>query len=198
MSDPADLQLELRAKGAKFNPLELTLPENMLMEDWAAVGRQLCRSDQVLKWWLGDWAAFGLRKYGQLKEFAAANNLNYGTLRNLAYVSQAVELSRRRDNVDWTKHAEVAALKPREQTKWLDRIVEEELPVAELRRQIRQSQGTNNALEPDGPAIKFISKACDDLIHWLKNQPAAFWTPDRKAIWRDRLAPLVKFYDSLK
>jgi hypothetical protein len=188
---------DLEAKGARFNPLELTLPETLPLEDWAAIGRQLTRSDQVLKWWLGDWAAFGLRKYGQLKEFAEANNLSYQTLRNLAWVSQSVELSRRRDNVDWTKHAEIAALKPREQTKWLDQIVEKELPVAELRRQIRQSQSTENALAPDGPAVKFISKACDDLHHWLKNQPAKFWTPERKAAWRARLQPIVEFYDSL-
>lgn len=195
MNDP--LEIELASKGAKFNPLELSLPENMPMEDWAAVGRQLCRSDQVLKWWLGDWAAFGLRKYGQLKEFAAANNLNYGTLRNLAYVSQAVELSRRRDNVDWTKHAEVASLKPAEQKKWLNKVSEQNIPVAELRRQLRQAGGTHNALESDGPAIKFISKACDDLLHWLQTQPAKFWTSERRQIWRDRLRPIVNFYETL-
>lgn len=195
MNDP--LELELAATGATFNPLELNLPETLVLEEWAAVGRKLCRADQVMKWWLGDWAAFGLRKYGQLKEFATANNLNYGSLRNAAWVSSAVEKSRRRDTVDWSKHAEVAALKPREQTKWLTRVAEENLPVAELRKQIRANLGTHNALAADGPATKFITKASDDLVHWLQTQPADFWTIDRRILWRSRLKPLVEFYDSL-
>lgn len=194
-SDP--LVLELTAKGAKFNPLELRLPEQMPLEDWASVGRQLCRSDQVLKWWLGDWAAFGLRKYGQLKEFAVANNLNYGGLRNAAWVSQNVELSRRRDNVEWSFHAEVASLKPKEQAAWLAKVESEGIARAELRRQIRQSGVKQNALESDGPVVKFISKSCDDLLHWLKTQPEKFWTDDRKTLWRGRLNPIVEFYESL-
>lgn len=197
MSNPAELQLELKAKGAKFNPLELTLPENLSMEDWAAIGRQLTRSDQVLKWWLGDWAAFGLRKYGQLKEFALANGLDYGSLRNAAWVSSNVALSRRRDNVEWSKHAEVASLPARAQTKWLAKIEAEELPRAELRRQIRQSQSSHNALAADGPVVKFMTKSCDDLLHELKTRPAEFWTEERKALWRDRLKPIVEFYESL-
>jgi len=191
------LELELSARGATFNPLELTLPETLPLEEWAAVGRQLCRADQVMQWWLGDWAAFGNRKYGQLKEFAAANNLNYAGLRQAAWVSSSVELSRRRDNVEWSKHMEVAALKPKEQTKWLAKVADESLTRADLRRQIRLAGGKQNALVPDGPATKFISKACDDLLHWLTSQPAEFWTADRKALWRARLDPLVKFHERL-
>jgi hypothetical protein len=196
-NETIDLTEAFGKTGASFTGLELKLPETLTLEDWAAVGRKLVRVDQVTKWWLGDWAAFGLRKYGQLKEFAEANGINYGGLRQMAWVSSSVELSRRRDNVDWSKHMEVAALKPRDQTKWLQKAATEEMPLAELRRQIRQSQATKNALESDGPTIKFISRACDDLIHWLTRQPADFWTTDRKAIWRKRLEPLVKFYERL-
>lgn len=193
----SNLEIELAQKGARFNPLELSLPEEMPMQEWADIGRKLVRSDQVLKWWLGDWAAFGVRKYGQLKEFAEANSINYQTLRKLAYVSGAVELFRRRNNVEWSIHAEVAALKPREQVKWLEKVSAEGLPRVELRRQIRQTGGTQNALESDGPVTKFITKACDDLIHWLNSRPSEFWTDDRKAMWRARLNPLVKIFEAL-
>ena len=193
----AALELELQTKGATFTPVELALPADLAIDEWAAIGRRLVRSEQVLKWWVGDWAAFGVRKYGKLKEFAEANGMDYGTLRNLAWVSNSIELSRRRDNVEWSKHAEVAALPAKDQTKWLERIEEEELPRAELRRQIRASQGEQNALKSDGPTTKFVSKALDDLTHWLTSQAADFWTADRKALWKDRLKPLVKFYNSL-
>ena len=97
------LETELASQRARFSPLGLELPEDLDLDGWAAVGRRLVRADQVMKWWLGDWAAFGLRKYGKLKEFAEANGIDFGTLRNLAWVSGAVEVSRRRDNVEWCK-----------------------------------------------------------------------------------------------
>jgi hypothetical protein len=198
MTTPDDLSVELAEKGARFTPIELALPEQMTLEEWAAIGRKLCRTGQVMQWWLGDWAAFGLRKYGRLKEFAEANNLNYGALRNLAYVSSNIELSRRRDNVEWSKHMEVASLSPKEQSKWLLKAESEGLTRAELRSQIRLSLGNKNALiADDGPRIKFVSKLLDDLLFWLNSQQEAFWTTDRKAIWRVRLKPLVAFYERL-
>jgi hypothetical protein len=198
---------DIAATGAKFGALELSMPEAISLDDWAAVGRRLCRTDQVVKWWLGDWAAFGLgdkdqkgwRKHGQLKEFADANGVDYQTLRNLAWVSGKVELSRRRDNVEWSKHAEVAALPAKEQTKWLAKMEAEEMPRGELRRQIRQAQAApgSNALESDGPVMRFASKALDDLVNWLKTRPEAFWDEKRRTQWKLRLAPVVKFWEGL-
>lgn len=197
MTTPDDLSLELAANGARFTTIELALPEDMALQEWAAIGRKLCRTGQVMMWWLGDWAAFGARKYGQLKEFAEANNLNYAGLRQAAWVSQSVELSRRRDNVEWSKHMEVAALKPKDQVKWLLKAETEGLSRSELRSQIRLSQGTQNALVSDGPQIKFIQKARDDLLHWLTHRPSDFWNTDRKEYWRNLLRPLVAFYERL-
>jgi len=198
---------ELAANGAEFTPVELKLPDDMSLEQWSAVGRRLCRTDQIVKWWLGDWAAFGAgdkerkekdwRKYGKLKEFAEANGIDYGMLRNMAWVSRSIPLSRRRDNVEWSKHQEIAPLPAKDQAKWLAKAEKEELPRAELRRQIRQSGGESNALQSDGPVIRFASKSCDDLIHWLTTQPADFWNADRRRLWKDRLEPIAKFWEGL-
>jgi hypothetical protein len=218
MTTELPLQVELAATGARFTPLGLELPETMPIEGWAEVGRRLWRTDQVMQWWLGDWAAFGLRKYDEerrkefkvqgpkskdqppritLKEFAAANSINYQTLQNLSWVSRSVPISRRRENLEWSKHAEVAALKPREQVQWLDKMEKENLPRSAVRQQIRLSQGENNALQSDGPVTKFGLKAADDLAYWLKSRPAEFWSPDRCAEVRQRLEPIAKFYERL-
>lgn len=184
-------------------PLVLKLPEDLSLDSWAAIGRELCRSEQMMKWWIGDWANFGFRKYGQLKEFAEANGINYQTLRDLAWVSEKVEMSRRRDNLEWSKHREVAALEPKDQEKWLAKAEKEELPLVEIRRQIRQSQGENNALQSDGPVLKFASKSCDDLVNWLRQHPLLpaggndFWDEERRAAWRLRLQPIVEFWKQL-
>jgi hypothetical protein len=209
MNDLADLQDELTAHHVRFTPLGLSLPENLAIDAWATVGRRLCRGGKVMQWWLGDWAAFGLRKYEEerkeeakkkgkanvdppmtLKDFAKANGIDYGTLRSLAWVSRAVAVSRRRDTLEWSFHQEVAALDPADQVKWLDKIEAEDLPRAELRRQMRQSQGENNALAPDGPVVRFVSKAFDDANRFLRTQPEEFWEdPDLWKIWLERLRP---------
>ena len=194
----AELRLvELQEAGAAISPLGLELPEDLPMETWAQIGRKLCRADQVMKWWLGDWASFGLRKYGKLKEFAEGNGINYQTLANLAWVSGAVEVSRRRESLEWSKHAEVAALKPQEQAKWLEKAETEHLPVAGLRQQIRLSQGERNALRGDGPTVKFGLRPVEDLMSWLSGRPAEFWTPERRLEVRARLEPVVEFYERL-
>ncbi len=193
----SQLETEFAAHRARFTALGLVMPEDMALEGWAAVGRKLCRADAVMKWWLGDWAAFGLRKYGQLKEFAEANEINYQSLRDMAWVSQSVALSRRRDNLEWSFHREVAALPAREQARWLDRAVDEKLPVAGLRQQIRLAKGEQNALESDGPAVKFALKSADDLEHWLKSRPAEFWTEERRVAVKERLSGIVEFYQRL-
>ena len=85
----------------------------------------------------------------------------------------------------------------KEQKQWLAKVEKEDMPRVEMRRQIRQAGGENNALESDGPIIKFASKACDDLVNWIKTRPGDFWTEERRAAWRIRLDPIVKFHETL-
>jgi len=189
---------EVQSIGGTAQVLGLSLPENTPIDRWAEIGRSICRAEQVTRWWIGDWAAFGVRKYGQLKEFADANAINYSTLRDLAWVSTSVELSRRRDNLEWSFHREVAALPPKEQEKWLRKVDSKEIHNrVDLRRAIRQSGAKQNALDSDGPIIKFASKWVDELLTWLRERPESFWTEDHRSKWRQRLEPLVKFYNAL-
>lgn len=218
---PERVESELAAVGAHHTPLELRLPEALDMQGWAEIGRRLCRADQVMQWWLGDWAAFGLRKFegveegnspspnplpeervkprrGALKEFAEANGINYGTLRNLAWVSSKVPLSLRNDKLDWSKHKDVAHLPAKEQAKWLAKTAAENLVVSELRQRIRLSQGEDNALASDGPVLESGQRYLDVLLAWLHGRPQGFWTGERKALWIEKLAPVVEFAFGLK
>ena len=195
--DLAQIETELVEQRAKFTPLGLVMPEDMTLDGWASIGKRLCRAGHMIQWWLGDWAAFGERRYGQLKEFAELNELDYGYLRNLAWVSQKVEASRRRDNLDWAYHQEVAPLPPKDQERWLEKAAVEGFAKAELRQRIRMSKGERCALDRDGPATKSALKSCDDLIHWLKNRPPDFWIEDRRAAWRKNLSPIVDVFHSL-
>lgn len=201
------LESELVQKGAMFTPLELRLPENMEMQDWADIGRKLLRADQVMQWWIGDWAAFGAgnsdrngwRKKGFLKEFCEANGFRAETAADHAWVSRSIHTSLRKENLTWSYYKEVAPLKPKEQMKWLKIAETEHLPVSELRKRIRRSGAQESGYESDGPAIPLLTcPHCGaPFLERLKKQSNAFWTPDHKAFWRRMLEPMAKFWEGL-
>src|SRR5580765_568033 len=200
------LESELAQKGARFNPLNLELPDDLSEQDWADIGRRLLRSEQVIQWWIGGWAACGSgdenqtgwRKHGLLKQFCEANGFDYSNVRNKSWVSCSVHLSLRRTfALPWSFFQEVAPLKPKEQKKWLQEAETDDLPVSELRKRIRREDAKEPGFESDGPLMKLGSKLAGDLISWLQAQSQEFWTGERRALWRRILEPLAKFWEGL-
>lgn len=93
------------------------------------------------QWWLGDWVRYGTTRWGEkYKEAARITGYDVKTLRNIVYVAEQVEVSRRRDNLTWSHHAEVCALGPEEQDKWLDLAASQRMTVADLRIELRGAQ----------------------------------------------------------
>lgn len=108
-------------------------------EAWSALGARIAGQAKTASWWLGDWVAFGERRYGRRYRLAVqATGLDYQTLRNYAVVARRFELSRRRDTLSLQHHAEVCALPDKLQDRWLDLAVINRWSKQELRRRIRQ------------------------------------------------------------
>jgi hypothetical protein len=67
---------------------------------------------------------------------------------NMAYVASRVPTSRRRENLSWSHHAELAPLNAEEQEYWLERALLDRMSVHCLRNELRaarrhiQSQGS--------------------------------------------------------
>lgn len=187
---------ELQSKGVQVTPLRLILPENMPKEDWVAVGIQLNRADQVMQWWIGDWAAFGDRKYGDLSEFCKLNGLNYSTVSNRSTVSKSVHFALRNEQIPWSFYSVVAPLKPGEQKSWLSKVQKGGLSVSQLRTAINVSNGEHNALESDGPPpLDEGDQHFFDMEDWLHRRPSDFWR-DRSPVWLERLARLAKWIEA--
>jgi PucR C-terminal helix-turn-helix domain/GGDEF-like domain len=109
-------------------------------EAWSAVGARIAGHAKATSWWLGDWVAFGERRYGQRYRLAIqATGLDYQTLRNYAVVARRFELSRRRDTLSLQHHAEVCALPDHLQDKWLGLAEINRWSKQELRRRVRQA-----------------------------------------------------------
>jgi len=98
-------------------------PEDMPEPEWIRAGVVLRKLEQGIGWWLGDWYGFGERRYGKRKAIVNAPDWqgpNYQTCRNTLVVCAAFELSRRRYNLSFKHHAEVASLAPADADELLD------------------------------------------------------------------------------
>jgi hypothetical protein len=113
-------------------------PENMDYPEWLAAGHRLGAIGRGSQWWIGDWLLFGTSQFGE--RYAAASKVtgyDIKSLRNMRYVSSRFDPSLRRDNLNWSHHALLAALGIDEQRYWLDRAATDRMSVDDLRCELR-------------------------------------------------------------
>lgn len=154
------LVLDLEKAGA-LTKVSLDLSdEKMPIERWLALGRFLGDIDGASRWWIGDWLNFGESLYGEdsaqgtddlhsrYDEAQRITGLDHGTLMNIRSVCGRIPKERRRAEVKFWIHAEVAALEPADQVKWLQRAIDESLNRVQLRAAIRGVPATEPEPEP--------------------------------------------------
>lgn len=99
----------------------LVLANDTTYPEWEAIGELLDKIEGSVHWWIGDWLNFGEQRYGEMySQPLDETKYEYKTLRNDKYVADKVELSRRRDNLSYSHHCEVAPLEPKEQEYYLE------------------------------------------------------------------------------
>jgi hypothetical protein len=117
----------------------LQLPEDLPLDDWQRIGERIAVTRESSSWWLGDWLIHGESAYPDRYQHAlAALRLDYQTLRNYAWVCRRFSPARRRSSLSFQHHAELAALSPAEQDRWLDRAEQCRWSRNTLRKQIHQ------------------------------------------------------------
>ena len=105
------------------------------------LGSLLSGVKNTLRWWIGDWCSYGEHHYGATYAAALAETgYDYKTLANAKYVAGRFEFSRRRENLSWSHHAEVAALESAEADAWLDRAVAKHWSQRTLRAQMKAAR----------------------------------------------------------
>lgn len=118
----------------------LRLPQKLAFERWLNIGRRLSEVNSSSAWCLGDWLTYGEDAFtGRYRDAIEQTSLDYQTLRNYAWVSRRFGLSRRRDNLSFGHHAEVAALPEPEQEFWLRKAEDHSWSRNRLRREVRTS-----------------------------------------------------------
>lgn len=99
----------------------LVIKGDLPYESWVEQGKELNRIGGAIMWWLGDWWAFGQRKYGERAAAARGLELDLQTCINAGNVSKKIETNRRRLVLSWSHHSEVASLAADEQDEFLSR-----------------------------------------------------------------------------
>jgi hypothetical protein len=114
-----------------------------------AVGRAL-RLGDAARWWLGDLLLFGDANFGemyaQLLDSAAMSERQAERYR---YVAEKVAPSRRRENLSFSHHEQVAAMEPPDQERLLALAEVGQMSVASLREAIKDHKAFQSA-ETDG------------------------------------------------
>ncbi|MEV7185716.1 LmbU family transcriptional regulator [Kitasatospora sp. NPDC093102] len=118
----------------------LLLPQRISFDKWVGIGSYLSNVVSASTWCLGDWLVYGEASFnGRYRDAIELTSLDYQTLRNHAWVARRFPMSRRRDSLSFTHHAEVASLSEPEQDFWLRTAEENGWSAKRLRREVKAS-----------------------------------------------------------
>jgi len=125
MSNELQLQTKIPALSAgKFivTRIGLVLEGEPEWEEWQAFFDGMQRLGDFRQWNIGDALSKVDVQYGEAAAQLTANypDSEYGTLRNWRGVAESIEFARRRANLSFSHHQEVAPLEPDIQDEWLD------------------------------------------------------------------------------
>jgi hypothetical protein len=157
-NDPSPLDTSAGLRGrpstvpsALFNPrtragrTALQLRDGIEFEDWCRMGEQVGELVDASAWWIGDWLVYGRRTFpDRYRSAIAATGFGYQTLRNYASIAARIPVYRRRDNLSFGHHAEVAALDEEDQEMWLLRCSVQGWSRNELRAALRDERNPSS------------------------------------------------------
>ena len=132
----------------RITPLGLHFQREPDFARWSALGIQISRVLRSIEFTIGDWLVYGDENFCRpgpgrptncnYQEAIRTTGLDVALLRDYAYVSRRVHLSRRTDKLSWTHHRLVAKLPPEKQKYWLELAANhaEHISVKRLRKSI--------------------------------------------------------------
>lgn len=133
----------------------------------ANVGAFIQGAVKASEWWLADWLCYGETRSDwaeRVDQAIDATGLSYKRILNIRATGK-IDVSRRRESVEFGLHEVVAALPPAEQSAWLERSETEGWDRAELRSEIRAArrkslvQGQAAGLYNIDVALHFVIEA---------------------------------------
>jgi hypothetical protein len=101
----------------------LTLPAELLLDEWLDIGRRIGRIEGAVSWWVGDWWAYGRHCYGARKALIDSDDWegpSFQRCMNCASVCRTFPTSRRREDLSFAHHEACAGLSKGEARRLLE------------------------------------------------------------------------------
>jgi len=147
---PIGLLVALEKQG-KLTATRLDLSGvDLTFDQYEALGRMLGTLRDMSAWALGDWLIFGEGTYGdKYAQAAEATGRSKGTLADYLRVAMFVSPARRREELSWSHHRQVAKLSPKEQRAWLAKAVAQRWSVEEFSGMLKADPATDSGTYRD-------------------------------------------------
>ena len=137
----------------------LELPDGLSFDEWRSIGDKLQSVERSLMWWIGDWLRYGEKSYGSTYTQAVeSTGKAYQTVAHAKHVAEQFgEIFRRRKNLSFSHHAEVASLDIVSADRLLDEAERNNWSRNELRRRVGQ---VKNAAKLAGATLPGADGTC--------------------------------------
>ncbi len=130
-------------------------------EQWEEVGKFIQKAGGAVHFWIGDLLNYGEQKWGEMYTQAMEmTGFDYKTLADDKYVANKVPISRRRENLSFSSHREVASLSPEKQEEFLEKADREGLHSKEIRALV-QGKRIEELIKP-----KYSVDYCEEHGKW--------------------------------
>ena len=144
MTDKIDLRL---IEGGGDKRPDPDPPETITREDWIALGCEFAQATSQASWAFADWLAAGHAAWGAdaMREAAEATGASPGKIRNYRRTSVAYPIVRRRIELAFSHHLEVARLPEAEAERILDTALDESWSRDRTRAAAREASAEGQA-----------------------------------------------------
>lgn len=177
----------------ELHPIGLRFPPAATFEEWRTVGAAIRFLAKGWQWWHGDWVSGGECRWGdKYAQEIAVTGLAYSTVAIHKHVAESFDFLRRRKNLEWAHHREVAGTRPAIADKLLDQAESTDpvMKVSALR--LRVATLKVSALGTSAVLNEFDEAAA--IESWLRSRLGGWpddWRPTFPALLR-RLAALIE------
>lgn len=161
-SQGLQLLSELEKAGA-ITETSLTLPPDIPWDRYEALVTMFGQLHRTSAWLLGDALNYGEKSYGETYAQATVwTGLAEQTLTNYASVCGRIPRSRRRSDLPFSVHAEIASLEPEQQKEWLKKasekkwtrsVLRDELAPMRAAKQLEESRQKRESARADSPEV---------------------------------------------
>lgn len=134
----------------QLSKTSLSFKREVTRDEWQKVFDALNHIEGCVQFWIGDCLKYREQKWGMYDDIAEETGIDTGTLKKYKMISEKVPTSARFEELTFSHHSEVAKLEPEKQKQFLQKAVDENLSVRELRTEIKKTEVKEDVILPSG------------------------------------------------